>query len=69
MASLELELIGKQQLEIEELKKQVKESDNCYKLIRQKMVAIGGPLNDNYLGFNKDQLKFIQDIYYLAGGR
>lgn len=62
----ELELIGKQQFEIEELKKKLEELRVSMRQIQSKMVCIGGPLNDNKLGFNGAQLAFIHDIYQLA---
>jgi hypothetical protein len=32
------------------------------------IVCIGGPLNDNNLQFNKDQLKYINQLYELLQG-
>lgn len=55
------DLITKQQLEIETLKRQVKEyKENCG-TIQDIIYCIGGPLNDNKLGFShKQQMTFFQ---------
>lgn len=49
------ELIGKQQLEIEELKDKVDEFAARLDKIHSALYCIGGPLNDNILNFNNEQ--------------
>jgi len=59
------ELIVKQQLEIENLKATLKSNNEIVKRVKGNMVAIGQPLNDNLLKFNKAQLTWAMDIYDL----
>lgn len=63
----ELELIAKQQLEIEVLKKDLevhKElEDDLYNII----YCIGGPLNDNKLQYSKEQLSTFANISHIFG--
>jgi hypothetical protein len=66
-------LIVKQQLTIEDYKESLIEIKKSSQHIRYKFTNIGGPLNDNDLQFNQEQLKFInkiaklvEDIEYLA---
>ena len=66
-------LIAKQQLTIEDYKESLIEIKKSSQHIRYKFTNIGGPLNDNVLQFNQEQLKFInkiaklvEDIEYLA---
>ena len=66
-------LITKQQLTIEDYKESLIEIKKSSQHIRYKFINIGGPLNDNVLQFNQEQLKFInkiaklvEDIEYLA---
>jgi hypothetical protein len=51
------ELIARQQLDIESMKEQIKaykdSEDNIYNII----YCIGGPLNDNKLGYTKEQMQ------------
>lgn len=63
-----LELIGKQQLEIEELKKDITIKNNALNDIISSCVCIGGPLNDNFLQFNSAQLNLFSRIYDSATG-
>jgi len=49
------ELIANQQLEIEEMKSMLKENTQLIQDIRMSFFAIGQPLNDNALQFNKEQ--------------
>lgn len=51
-------LITKQQLEIEEYKQKLIENAEIKKDLEMRFYAIGQPLNDNYLQFNKEQLKW-----------
>ena len=48
-----LELIGKQQLEIEHLKIRLRWANEDKQKITSVLVCIGGPLNDNKLGYNR----------------
>lgn len=52
------ELIAKQQLEIEDYKKQLEENMEIVAKLNSKFFSIGAPLNDNVLQFNKEQLKW-----------
>lgn len=52
------ELICKQQLEIEQYKITIEEYKKSMKEIKGRFYNIGQPLNDNVLGFNKDQIKW-----------
>lgn len=50
------ELIAKQQLQIEEYKQMLEENSELIKDLKMMFFAIGQPLNDNVLMFNKEQL-------------
>ena len=50
------ELITKQQLQIEEYKQILEENSELIKELKMRFYAIGQPLNDNVLMFNKEQL-------------
>jgi hypothetical protein len=52
------ELITKQQLEIEEYKQKLIENVEIKKKLEMRFYAMGQPLNDNCLQFNKEQLKW-----------
>lgn len=52
------ELITKQQLQLEEYKIAMEENMELNKKLVMKFIAIGQPLNDNVLQFNKEQLKW-----------
>jgi SMC interacting uncharacterized protein involved in chromosome segregation len=52
------ELIAKQQLQIEEYKKMLKENTELKRDLEMMFYAIGQPLNDNILQFNKKQQKW-----------
>jgi hypothetical protein len=52
------ELITKQQLEIEEYKQKLIENTELKKDLEMRFYAIGQPLNDNCLRFNKEQLQW-----------
>ena len=52
------ELISKQQLEIEEYKQKLIENSEIKKDLEMRFYAMGQPLNDNCLQFNKEQLKW-----------
>ena len=56
------ELITKQQLEIEELKKDFKENEKLRKEIRGMFYNIGQPLNDNILKMNNKQMRWCFDV-------
>ena len=53
----EHELIAKQQLQIEEMRKTLKECANAFRTIRSVIYCIGGPLNDNKRGYSHEQMK------------
>jgi hypothetical protein len=55
-------LITKQALEIEELKEKVNDYNESVKLIRGLLFSVGAPLNDNILGYSKEQRKIFHDI-------
>lgn len=61
--NVELELIGKQAFEIHRLKTEVNELRQKIEGARCSMTCIGGPLNDNKLQFNKEQLRLIRQIH------
>jgi len=52
------ELITKQQLRIEELEDELNGYKADFGTIYTMLYAVGAPLNDNVLGFNKEQLKW-----------
>jgi len=53
----ENELITKQQLEIEMLRKKIAIADDCRRDLYKVLFNIGAPLNDNKLLYSKEQLK------------
>jgi len=59
------ELIGKQQLQIQEYKKLLIENSDIIKSLTGKFYNIGGPLNDNVLRFDKPQQKFCFEVVAL----
>jgi len=50
-----LELIGKQQFEIDNLRTRIKSLETCVHDIKVQMICVGGPLNDNFLKYTKEQ--------------
>jgi hypothetical protein len=58
----EARLIAKQQLEIETLKEKVAELEDSQRSALQYFYCIGGPLNDNVLGFNVEQRRLLHKI-------
>lgn len=52
------ELIIKQQLQIEEYKQMLEQNSELIADLKMRFYAIGQPLNDNVLMFNKEQLKW-----------
>lgn len=60
------ELIAKQQHEIEEYKAALKENEKVVKKIQNSFYAIGQPLNDNILRFNKEQIKWALEVVALT---
>ena len=52
------ELISKQQLQIEEYKKILEENRELIKDLEMCFYAMGQPLNDNVLAFNKEQRRW-----------
>lgn len=61
-----LEVIGKQAIEIRELKEQVSDLENALEDIKSTIVCIGGPLNDNYYQYSPNQLKIFHRILGLC---
>ena len=53
---LEAELIAKQQLEIENLKKLIEIKNEALQEIHMSCICIGGPLNDNVKGYTRVQI-------------
>ncbi len=53
---LEAELIAKQQLEIENLKKLIEMKNEALQEIHMSCICIGGPLNDNVKCYTKVQM-------------
>jgi hypothetical protein len=60
------ELIAAQAMEIAELRETVKDRDERLRQIHLTCVCIGGPLNDNVLGYTREQLRTFHDIDALA---
>ena len=60
------ELIGKQQLEIEHLKIRLGWANDDKKKIQSYLICIGGPLNDNKLGYSVKQRNYLQGILELT---
>jgi len=59
------ELISKQQLELEDLKEQLRENKETLEELHGKFYNIGAPLNDNILKFNDKQLSWCGSVYLL----
>lgn len=51
------QLIAKQQLEIEMLTEESKQHTDACDEVRGILFCIGGPLNDNKLGYTKEQMQ------------
>ena len=64
--SKELELIAKQQLQIEDLKLMLGHARTNMREIHSSIICVGGPLNDNCLGYTRPQLKLFWDFKELA---
>ena len=62
----EHELIAKQQLEIEDYKVRLKANKQISKDLHNKFYAIGAPLNDNLLRFNREQLAWCFELHELT---
>lgn len=60
------ELIIHQQIQIEELLESVKQYEDDHECIRQILVGVGGPLNDNILDFNVNQRNLLHRILRLV---
>lgn len=63
------ELIAKQQLEqleLEELRKQISVNENLVSLIRHKFIGIGQPLNDNNLKMDRRQIGWCFEVLGLV---
>lgn len=59
----EAQLIAQQALTIANLEEQVAELKAAQERAALMFVCIGGPLNDNVLGFNVEQRKYLHRIY------
>lgn len=59
----DLGMIALQAKELVVLKGRIKATDKFICRMKQKLIGIGSPLNDNRLGFNPPQLKHLQGIY------
>ena len=60
------DLIAKQQLEIEHLKIRLARANEDKQKITSALICIGGPLNDNKLGYSVPQRNYLQQILDLA---
>ena len=58
------ELITKQQLEIEGLKGRANKALGIYDMVTSKSHCVGGPLNDNVLGFTVPQKRWLHELIY-----
>ena len=56
------EVIAKQAMQIMELRRKVKDFKGRAKRAMLFMVCVGGPLNDNLLGYNSEQKKLFVKI-------
>ena len=56
------ELITKQQLKIEDLKEELKNSKDAMENINSILFSVGGLLNDRSIGMNKEQLDLLRQI-------
>lgn len=61
-----VELVAKQQLQIEEYKQMLEENYKIKYSLTGKFYNIGAPLNDNFLQFNKEQMKWCFGVVELA---
>jgi len=59
------QLIAQQALAIANLQEQVAELEKAQSQAALMFVCIGGPLNDNVLGFNAEQRKYLHRIHQL----
>lgn len=50
------QLITEQQLKIHQLEEENRNLLKCIRKLRMRMVCVGGPLNDNVLGYSEKQL-------------
>ena len=56
------ELIAKQQIAIEELQERLERLDAAIGNVQSMLTSVGGPLNDNFRGYTKDQLLIFWSI-------
>ena len=59
------ELISKQQLEIENYKKQITKNKEIINKLHPLFYGTGQPLNDNRLKLNNEQLSWVLSVYNL----
>ncbi len=57
------ELIARQAKKIEELQDTIEDYEETIRNVMNAMVCIGGPLNDNKLGYTKEQLRIFHGMY------
>lgn len=60
------ELIARQQLEIEQYKLASEENQKICKDLHLRFYAIGAPLNDNILKFDKAQMLWALEVFQLT---
>lgn len=60
------ELIVKQQIDIEDMKIDIDAMQKAFQIIYDSCYAVGMPLNDNVLDFNKQQRDFLRKIARIA---
>lgn len=58
--------IGEQQLEIDALKKCLEYRGEQLAEVVLRLICVGGPLNDNMLGFDSEQRKYLHRILEIA---
>jgi len=56
------ELVTKQQLQIEEQKQEIADLREAIRMAKCHIYCIGGPLNDNRLGYSKTQMVTFAEI-------
>ena len=62
MTTTDTEIIARQARELIELRDEVARLKESASMARMQIIGIGGPLNDNKLGFNKEQLGVFRRI-------
>lgn len=57
------ELVTKQQLQIEDLEKELEYTNGILEQAARMFICIGAPLNDNILEFNNQQLTWANEVH------